>query len=100
MYICVCVCVCVCDLYFNKVEAISTLKGKLLKSIDQFTYPISNISSTDVYICLGKVWDAIDRLSIILKSDLLDKIKRDFFQAMAVLVLLFSGTTWSLMKCS
>ena len=31
------------------------------------------------YICLVKAWTAIDRLSIIWKSDLSDKIKRVFF---------------------
>ena len=36
----------------------------------------------------GKIWIAIDRLSIIWKSDLFDKIKRDSFQVVAVSVLL------------
>ena len=42
----------------------------------------SCISSTesDVNICLVKVWTASDRLSIIWKSDLSNKIKQDFFQ--------------------
>ena len=39
---------------------------------------------------------AIDNLSVTKKSDLFDKIKRDFFQIM--LVLLYGCTTWTLIK--
>ena len=42
---------------------------------------------------------AIDRLLIIWKSDLSNKIKQDFFQAVAVSILLYGCTTWSLTKC-
>ena len=38
---------------------------------------------------LTKPWTAIDKLSIILKSDLTDKIKRSFFQAAVVSILLY-----------
>ena len=41
---------------------------------------------------------AIDRLSIIWKSDLTDKMKRSFFQAVVVLILLYGCTTWKLTK--
>ena len=53
---------------------------------NKFTYLGSNISSTesDVNICLAKEWPAINRLLIIWISDLSDKIKWDFFQAVAV----------------
>ena len=46
--------------------------------VDQFTYLGSNILSTesDVNICLGKGWNAIDSLSIIWKSGLFDGITR------------------------
>ena len=47
---------------------------------------------------LAKVWTAIDRLSIIWKSDLLDKIKRNFFQITVVSILLYGCTTWTLTK--
>ena len=42
----------------------------------------SSISSTesDINIRLAKAWTASNRLSIIWKSDLSDKIKRNFFQ--------------------
>ena len=41
---------------------------------------------------------AIDRLSIIWKSDLTDKMKRSFFQAAVVSILLYACTTWMLTK--
>ena len=45
-----------------------------------------------------KAWTAIDRLSIIWKSDLTDKMKRSFFQAAVVSILLYGCTTWTLTK--
>ena len=61
--------------------AISTLNGKPLKIVDQFTYLGSNISSTKSVVCIhiGKTLTAIDKLSIIEKYDLFDGRKRDFF---------------------
>ena len=44
------------------------------------------------------MWTAIDRLSIIWKSSLSNRIKRDFFQAVAVSILLYGFTTWMLRK--
>ena len=57
-----------------------------MKVVDQFTYVGSNISSTErnVNNRIGKAWIATDKLWIIWKYDLFDKIKRDFFQAVAV----------------
>ena len=62
------------------------LSSKPLKLVDQFTYLNSNISSTegDVNIDLSKALTAIGRLSIMKKSDLIDNIEWDFFQAVAV----------------
>ena len=55
-----------------------------------------------IYICilswLTKAWTAIDRLSIIWRSDLTDKMKRSFFQAAVVSILLYGCTTWTLTK--
>ena len=45
-----------------------------------------------------KAWTAIDRLSIIWKSDLTDKMKRSFFHAAVVSILLYGCTTWTLTK--
>ena len=41
---------------------------------------------------------AIDRLSIIWKSDLTDKMKCSFFQAAVISILLYGCTTWMLTK--
>ena len=51
---------------FKQDGTISTLNAKSLKLIDQFTYFGSNISSTesDVSICIGKAWTAIDCMEI------------------------------------
>ena len=71
-----------------------------LKLVDKFTYLGSSISSTkkDIDTWLTKAWTAIDRLSIIWKSDLTDKMKRSFFQAAVVSILLYRCTTWTLTK--
>ena len=47
---------------------------------------------------LTKAWKIIDKLSIIWKSDLIDKMKRSFFQAAVVSILLYGCTTWTLTK--
>ena len=49
-------------------------------------------------ICKHKAWTPIDRLSIIWKSNLTDKMKRSFFQAVVVSILLLGCTTWTLIK--
>ena len=47
---------------------------------------------------LFKAWTAINRLSIIWKSALTDKMKRSFFQAAVASILLYGRTTWTLTK--
>ena len=85
---------------FNQKGNISTLDGTSLKLVDEFTYLASSISSTekDIDIRLMKAWTAINRLSIIWKSDLTDEMKRSFFQAVVVSILLYGCTTWTLTK--
>ena len=74
--------------------------GGLLKLVTKFTYLRSSISSTkkDINMQLVKAWTAINRLSVILKLDLTDRIKRSFFQAVVVSILLYGCTTWTLTK--
>ena len=50
-------------------------------------------------MCLVKVWTAINRLLIIWKSDLSNKIKQDFFQTAVVSILLNGSTPWTLTTC-
>ena len=66
---------------YNQTGDIFTLDGTSLKLVDKFTYLGSSISSTekDIDTQLTKAWTAIDRLSIIWKSDLTDKMKCSFF---------------------
>ena len=52
----------------------------------------------DIETRLAKAWTAINRLSIIWKSDLTDKMKRSFFQAAVTSILLYGCTTWTLTK--
>ena len=85
---------------YNQTGDISTLDGTPLKLVDKFTYLGSSVSSTekDIDTRLTKTWTAINRLSIIWKSDLTDKMKRSFFQAAVVSILLYRYTTWTLTK--
>ena len=80
---------------FKRDGAFPTLCGVPVKLIDQFTYLGRNISSTEsgVNIRIKKAQTAVHRLSIKCIgtrgiSDLSDKIKGEFFQAIAVSVLL------------
>ena len=80
----------------NETGGISTLNGGSLKLVYKFTYLGSSISSAenDINTWLTKAWTAINRLSVIWKLDLSDKIKRNFFQAAVVAILLYRCTTW------
>ena len=64
---------CMC---YNQTGDISTLDGTSLKQVDKFTYLGSSVSSTekDIDPRLTKAWTAVDRLSIIWKSDLTDEM--------------------------
>ena len=85
---------------YNQTGDISTLEGTPLKLVDKFTYLGSSVESTekDIETRLTKAWTAINRLSIIWKSDLTDKMKRSFFQAAVTSILLYGCTTWKLTK--
>ena len=82
---------------YNQTGTITTLDGASLKLVDKFIYLGSSISSTekDIDTRLTKAWTAI---SNIWKSDLTDKMKRSFFQAAVVSILLYGCTTWTLTK--
>ena len=84
----------------NQKGDISTLDRTSLRLVDKFTYLGSSVSSTekDINTWLKKAWTAIDRLSIIWKSNLTDKMKRSFFQVAVVLILLYGCSTWTLTK--
>ena len=85
---------------FNQTGNISTLNGSSLTLVDKFTYRGSSVSSTeaDIDTRLTKAWTAIDKLSVLWKSVLTDKIKRSFFRAAVVSILQYRCTTWTLTK--
>ena len=85
---------------FNQTGDISTLNGSSLKLVNKFTYLGSCVSSTetDIDTQLAKARTPIDRLSVIWKLDLTNKMKRSFFQAAVVSILLYGCTTWPLTK--
>ena len=95
---------------YNQTGNITTLDGTSLRLVDKFTYLVvcrcrfrlmrRYVSSTenDIDTRLTKAWTAIDRLSIIWKSDQTDEMKRSFFQAAVVSILLYGCTTWTLTK--
>ena len=72
---------------FNQTGDISTLGGSSLKLVEK-----------DIDTRLTKAYTAIDKLSVIWKSDLTDKIKRSFFQAAVASILLYGCTKWTLTK--
>ena len=82
------------------MDDISTLEGTSLKLVDKVTYLGSSISSTekDIETRLTKAWTAIDKLSIVWKPNLTDKMKRSFFQTAAVSILRYGCTIWTLTK--
>ena len=76
------------------------MQHKPLKLVNQIIYLGSNISSTesDLSIYLAKAWNAMDSLLVLWKSDISDKIKQDFFQAVAVFIISYGCTTLTLTK--
>ena len=77
----------------DKTEIMCFKRGAIFilvvtSKISRQVHLVSNISSTeyDVSIRLAKAWTTFDRLSIIWKSDLSNKIKKDFLQGVAVLI--------------
>ena len=91
-------------LTFLKLEQLENfvifVYGTRLKLVDKFTYQGSSVASTekDIHTRLTKAWTAINRLSIIWKSDLTDKLKCSFFQAAVASILLYGCTAWTLTK--
>ena len=85
---------------FNQTGEIKSLNGNSLKSVKDFSYLGSNIQSTekDINIRKAKAWKALDGLSVIWKSNLTDRLKRDFFKAVVDPVLTYGSSTWTLTK--
>ena len=82
----------------NQRGNISRQNGSSLKLVDKFTNLGSSSTEKDINTRLAKAWTAIDRISVIWRSDLTDKIKRSFFQAAVVSILLYWCRTLTLTK--
>ena len=69
------------DMSFNQRGDISSVNGRSLKLVDKFTLLGSGVSSieTDINMWLAKAWTTINKLSVIWKPDLTDKMKQFFF---------------------
>ena len=78
-------------MYFNQTGDISTLGGSSLKLVDKF----ANLGRQAFS---WKSKRAIDRLSVTGKSEQTDKMKRSFFLAEVVSILLYGCITWTLTK--
>ena len=63
---------------YNQTGNITTLDGASLRLVDNLGISVSS-TENDIDKRLTKAWTAIDRLSIIWKSDLTDEMKRSFF---------------------
>ena len=85
---------------YNEEGEIKLRNGTNIKPVKEFVYLGSNIQSTerDIEIRKAKAWSALDGLTIIWKSTLSDKLKRDLFKAAVESILLYGSTTWTLTK--
>ena len=85
-------------MFFNQRGHISTLNDSSLKLVDKITYQGNRVLSTktDINTLLAKARTDIDRLSVIWRSNLTDKMKRFFFRTAVVSILPYESTTWTL----
>jgi len=70
---------------------IKSLNQTSLKNVTEFNCLGSNIASfeKDVQVRIAKAWGALEKLRPIWKSNLPDKVKRDFFKAVVDSVLIY-----------
>ena len=100
-------CFCLCLSVFVSVSVCLSVSINIyiyiyitLSDWDKVTYlgSIGISSEKDINTWLAKAWTAIHKLSVIWKSDLTNKMKRCFFQAAVVSILLYGCTTQTLTK--
>ena len=84
--------------YTSFIILILVIYKKKVWEISKIRIICINCIEKDISTRLTKAWTAIDRLSIIWRSDLTDKMKCSFLQAAVVLILLYGCTTWMLTK--
>ncbi len=84
----------------DNIDLLANTPNQAETLLHSFTYLGSSVASTekDIDTRLTKAWTAINRLLIIWKSDLTDKMKRNFFLAAVTSIQLYGCTTWTLTK--
>ena len=90
--------VVLCVLLDSSQWILETYKHNVLTCLGLLGWSSVESTEKDIETRLTKAWTAINRLSIIWKSDLTDKMKRSFFQAAVTSILLYGCTTWTLTK--
>ena len=81
---------------------IKSLNGSNIKKVEDFKYLGSYIASTerDIEVRLGQAWGALHKLDKIWKSNLSEKLKRNFFRATVESVLIYGSVSWTLTSTS
>merc|ERR1711944_113002 len=82
---------------FNQEGTIKTKAGKSIKAVENFIYLGSESNSTEkeLKIRIAKAWAALNKINSVWKSNLPNKLKREFFRATVEKVLLYGATTWT-----
>ena len=85
---------------FNQEGTIKTKAGNSIKAVENFIYLGSESNSTEkeLKIRIAKAWAALNKMNSVWKSNLPNKLKREFFRATVEKVLLYGATTWTLTK--
>ena len=79
-------------------SCINSLKGKIIKQVNDFKYLGSYVASTDhdVNVRIGQDWAALNSMTSIWKSNLSVKLKKNFFRSTVESILVYGSITWTL----
>ena len=81
-------------------ERVVSADGSVIKVVDDFKYLGAWISDSkkDINVRIGQAWSAITRMHLIWRSQMELGLKRRFFSATVVSILLYGCETWSMTK--
>ena len=84
----------------NAEGTITAQNGCDLEQVNDFNYLGSKIISleNDIQVRIGSAWSALNKLTLVWKSNLDVSIKREFFRATVESVLTYSSQAWTLTK--
>ena len=79
-------------------SCIKSLKGKIIKQVNDFKYLGSNVAYTDhdVNVRIGQALAALNNMTSIWKSNISVKMKKKFFRATVESILVYGSITWTL----